>query len=171
MRSLAIDVKVRKLEKVGDFVNEVQQTAADWMRLRGVTPTPDRLAPWREAWHCDRVQVWGRVAESAEESEAIRWLHGPYQEAIPQVGVQEGSIYRSSVTGQVGQIGRIWHRMFPLVRMVKDPKSPDGKPIPKETRQYFELLTIFPDDSPESDDLLAFLENQPKPIFQKLWGK
>ena len=70
-------------------------------------------------WYPDNVQVWGRVAENAEDSQAIFWLHQPYQEEIR--GIQsEGSIYRSSVTGQMGQIGRLWHRMYPLV-MLKRP--------------------------------------------------
>lgn len=106
------------------------------------------------------MQVWGRLADEAEDCEAIRWLHGPYREAIHSVGISEGSIYRSSVTGQVGQIGRLWHRMYPLVRLVKNPKDPGGKPIPKQTNQYFELLTLFPDNSLESNELLEFLQSE-----------
>jgi CRISPR-associated protein Cmr6 len=38
------------------------------------------------------------------------------------------------------------------------------------TRQYFELVTLFPDQSSESDELLNFLESQQK-LFKKLWPK
>lgn len=168
-RSLCLDIPVRKLEAVSSFIEEVRQTAANWMQLRGVTPNPDRRTPWRETWHPANVQVWGRVAEEAEDSEASRWLHGPYRQAIPLAGISEGSIYRSSITGQVGQIGRIWHRMYPLVRLVKIPNQPESKPTLKPTEQYFELLTFFPDESPKSRDLLKFLQSEQK-IFQRLWS-
>lgn len=168
-RALRFDVPVRKLEAVSSFIEEVRQTAASWMQLRGVTLNPDERTPWREAWHPDNVQVWGRIAEEAEDSEASRWLHGPYREAIPRAKIPEGSIYRSSITGQVGQIGRIWHRMYPLVRLVRIPNQPDSKPIPRPTTQYFELLTFFPDESAESCDLLKFLQSG-QTIFQRLWS-
>ncbi|WP_017315178.1 hypothetical protein [Mastigocladopsis repens] len=169
-RSLSRDVQVRKLEQVGGFINRVRQTAQDWMQLQGMTPNPAQKAAWREAWHPSTVQVWGREADSKEDSEAIFWLHKPYQEEIR--GVQpEGSIYRSSVTGQMGQIGRLWHRMYPFVRLVKNPEDPDGKPIPRTTPKYFELLTLFPDDSTESRQFVQFLnsqQNRPRG-FKKLW--
>ncbi|MEH1786642.1 RAMP superfamily protein [Nostoc sp.] len=168
-RSLMRDVQVRKLEQVGEFLDKVQQTAQEWMQLQGIIPNPQEKAPWREAWHPNTVQVWGRQASEKEDSEAIFWLHGPYQEAISRVQ-PEGSIYRSSITGQMGRIGRLWHRMYPLVRLVKDPKNP-SKPIPKSTPGYLELLTLFPDDSPESTQFVDFLDsqqNRPKG-FQQLW--
>lgn len=123
--------------------------------------------PWRKARHPETVQVWGRLASEAEDCEAIRWLHGSYREAIHSVGISEGSIDHSSVTGQVGQIGRLWHRMYPLVRLVKNPKNPNGKSI-QQTNQYFELLTLFPEDSLKSDELLKFLQSEQK-MFQRLW--
>ncbi|MBD2605931.1 RAMP superfamily protein [Scytonema hofmannii FACHB-248] len=169
-RSLITDVQVRKLDQVGGFIDKVQQTARDWMQLQGITPNPAQKAPWREAWHHDTVQVWGREANEAEDSEAIFWLHQPYQEEIRGVQ-QEGSIYRSSITGQMGRIGRLWHRMYPLVRLVKNPQDPNGKPIPRQTRQYLELLTIFPDDSQESQQFVEFLNSQQTRTggFQQLW--
>jgi len=166
-RSQGRDVRVRKLDKVGDFIAEVRQTAREWMQLQNVTPQVNYCANWREAWHPDRVQVWGRETNGLDDCEAVRWLHGPYREAIPSVGIPEGSIYRSSMTGQMGNIGRLWHRMYPKVRLVKDPKDPK-KPMPLVTRQYFELVTLFPDDSLESEELLAFLNGQ-QTLFKKLW--
>ncbi|WP_315788311.1 RAMP superfamily protein [Fischerella sp. JS2] len=170
-RSLVRDVQVRKLEQVGEFIDKVRQTAQEWMQLQGIASNCGQKAPWREAWHPQTVQVWGRQASDKEDSEAIFWLHGPYQEAIR--GVQaEGSIYRSSITGQMGYIGRLWHRMYPLVRLVKDPQNP-SKPIPKTTPGYLELMTLFPDDSTESRQFLQFLNSQqdrPKG-FQQLWPR
>jgi CRISPR-associated protein Cmr6 len=172
-RSLSNAVNLRKLEQVGSLIDKVQQAAIAWMRLQRVEPTPENSALWREAWHPDGVQVWGRLTSKEEPDEcvAIHWLHGAYQDAIPTARIQEGSIYRSSVTGQMGQIGRLWHRMFPVVQMVPSPDDPNGKKMPVLPRspRYLELLTIFPDDSRESTRFLEFL-NGNQTLFQKVWG-
>ena len=169
-RSLVLDVQVRKLQQVGSFIDKVRQTAQEWMQIQGITPNSGQKAPWREAWHADNVQVWGRAAENQEDSQAIFWLHQPYQQKIK--GIQaEGSIYRSSLTGRMGQIGRLWHRMYPFVRLVKNPQDAKGKPIPKKTLKYLEFLTLFPDNSTESRQFIEFLNsqrNRPN-SFQKLW--
>jgi CRISPR-associated protein Cmr6 len=167
-RSWLKDIPVRKLDHIGAYIDRVRQTATQWMQLRGVTPQANGAHVWREAWHPDQVQVWGRLAASDQESEAVRWFHGAYQEAIPAARVPKGSIYDSSLTGKVSQVGRIWHRMYPLVRLVKNSQDPTGKPLPRKTEQYFELLTIFPDNSPESTQFLTFLATHPFQ-FQKLW--
>ncbi|MFE4108643.1 RAMP superfamily protein [Almyronema epifaneia] len=167
-RSQVRDVRIRKLEQVGEFIEEVRQAARDWMTLYGHPIRENRPANWREAWHSNNVQVWGRLAEHGiEDCEAVHWLHGSYRSAIPSVGISEGSIYQSSITGQMGQIGRLWHRMYPYIRLVKDPQNPK-RPLPKQTQQYFELLTLFPDDSLKSINFLDFLVNQ-QTLFQKLW--
>ena len=166
--ALRQDVRVRKLAQVGEFIDSVRQRARTWMQQRGKLPQPRQHADWREVWHPDTVQVWGRQVEEAEDCEAIRWLHGPYREAIPTAGIREGSIYRSSLTGQMGVIGRLWHRMYPRVRLIKNPQDPKGKPLAKRTREYFELLTLFPDGSAKSDAFLTFLESEQK-RFQRLW--
>ncbi|MDJ0675476.1 MAG: RAMP superfamily protein [Calothrix sp. MO_167.B42] len=169
-RSLIQDVQVRKLEQVAGFIKKVRQIAQDWLVLQGITTNTRKIAPWREAWHQDKVQVWGREAVNAEDSQAIFWLHGAYQEEIR--GVQpKGSIYKSSLTGKMGQIGRLWHRMYPVVRLVKNPQDPNGKPLAKPTLKYLEFLTIFPDNSSESRDFLRFLdaEQSRENGFKKLW--
>jgi CRISPR-associated protein Cmr6 len=173
-KSLGNAVNLRKLEQVSKFIDNVQEAAIDWMQLQGVEPTPENSALWREAWHPDGVEVWGRLTsrEEPDEAVAIRWLHGAYRDAIPRAQVQEGSIYRSSVTGQMGQIGRLWHRMFPVVQMVPKPNDPNGRKIPKLPRspQHLELLTIFPDDTRECKQFLDFLRTEPYE-FKLLWGK
>lgn len=159
---------VMKLEGVAPFLEEVRQSARAWMALRGVRPNPSRSAEWREAWHPGRVQVWGRVAEEMEDCEAVRWLHGPYQRADRVIRRPELSIYQSSVTGQMGQMGRLRHRMYPWLRVVKDPKN-DDQPKVINTRKFLELLTLFPDGSEEMDDFLVFLSGSPGG-FVRLWG-
>jgi len=68
----------------------------------------------------------------------------------------------------MGYIGRLWHRMYPKIRLVKDPNDPK-RPLPIVNRQYFELLTIFPDDSSQSKQFLEFLHSG-QSLFTKLWG-
>ena len=169
--ALKRDVQVRSLAQLSGFIDKVRETAEAWMRLQQVTPNSAKVADWREAWHPNRVQVWGRLAGSQEDSEAIRWFHGAYQERIP--GVQpEGSIYKQSagLTGKVGQIGRLWHRMYPRVKLVGKKQDPEAKPEPRVTGEFLELLTIFGDESRECEQFLQFLQGEPFG-FQQLWGE
>jgi len=167
-KSFKFDVRVRKIAQVAEFIKQVQEVAKEWMKIQGVTPTPNSYAKdWREAWHPEKVQVWGREADSAENSIAIEWLHEPYRRGDRQLRIQEGSIYKTHLTGKVSQVGRIWHRMYPLVILAKNPDNPK-KPIPKKTPRYLEFLIFFPDDSEKSDDFLDFLDSQQK-AFQQLW--
>jgi CRISPR-associated protein Cmr6 len=162
------NVQVGKVEKVGDFIEGVRQAAREWIQTQEKPLQETNWAQdWREAWHPSNVQVWGRVAENKDESVAVRWFHEPYQREIK--GVQpEGSIYKSPLTGKIGQISRIWHRMYPIVLLTKDPENPQ-KPRVKATPRYLELITIFPDDSDQATDLLEFLQTKPEG-FEQLWG-
>ena len=168
-RSLRSDVRVRKPEKLGEFIEVVRRMALAWMEIQGVTP--GQRADWREAWHPQTVEIWGRMADYAEDSRAIRWFHGPYREAMPRANIREGSIYRSSLTGQMSQIGRIWHRMYPHVGLFKNRQDPAGQPISRQTAKFLEVLTIFPDQSKEARGFLEFLDSQEhlEKGFQRLW--
>jgi hypothetical protein len=85
-------------------------------------------------------------------------------------------IYRTSVTGRVKdtkksndptQIGRLWHRMYPIENPVKDANNPN-KMNAKQKSIYLELLTIFPDGSDEFNNFLTVLQSQPGE-FKPLW--
>jgi CRISPR-associated protein Cmr6 len=167
--SLTKNYKVRKPENIAPFLNAVQKVTKRWIQMQGLES--NRWAvKWRESWHPDKVQVWGRLADNATDSIAIQWLHGPYRLAIPTVGISEGSIYQSSVTGKMGKIGRLWHRMYPVARLVKRKDDPNGKPlaIMPANCQYLELRTLFPDNSSEFEQFLQFLKNE-QTTFAKLW--
>ncbi len=182
-KSLIVHNPVRKLDQVTTCIEKLQEAAQNWMQLQGCTPKPDRSADWRESWHPDNVQVWGRFAERKEDSQAIRWFHDqPY--SYRYQGTQEIPlhIYRTSVTGRVydrdkdgprndenlTQIGRIWHRMHPVVLKDPDPENP-RKFIPRTTPAYLELLTVFPDNTSDFDQFLTFLDSK-QTDFQRLWG-
>jgi CRISPR-associated protein Cmr6 len=113
------------------------------------------------------VQVWGRISEDVEDSIAVRWFHRPYQQRI-QNFQPEKTIYQSSVTGQIGQISRIWHRMYPAIRLTQDPENPTRARV-RQTPKYLELIVIFPDNSRECNDFLNFLQGNPEG-FKQLWG-
>ncbi|MEQ9001139.1 MAG: RAMP superfamily protein [Coleofasciculus sp. B1-GNL1-01] len=157
--------RVRSPKTIGKFINSVLDTAKTWMKLQGKIPNPNHPANWRESWHPSRVQVWGRLAKNRDECVAIYWLHKRYQEGIRR-GETDKSIKRTSVTGELGQIGRLWHRMYP-------PKlfwiKKEGKLEPKSMNRFIELLTLFPDESPECKKFVAFLQQKPKG-FELLWG-
>jgi CRISPR-associated protein Cmr6 len=76
------------------------------------------------------------LADDVEDSLAIDWLHQDYKPGQ--------AIKRSELTGKIGQIGRIWHRMYPRFRFFK---NSEGKEVWKPTEEYVELLTIFPNVS------------------------
>ena len=84
------------------------------------------------------MQIWGRIAEDKEDSLAVEWFHGNYK------GSQ--SIKGSQLTGRVGNIGRIYHRMYPHYF-----KTKEGEIKPRG-REYIEILTIFPDRR-DADDV------------------
>jgi CRISPR-associated protein Cmr6 len=159
---------VRRLEHVTTCVEKVQEAALAWMKIQGCTPNPTQFAEWRETWHPSNVQVWGRVADSREDSAAVRWLHQAY--SYHYQGKQEVpiSIKGTSVTGKINQIGRIWHRMYPIVLRITDPDNSE-KRIPKATPGYLELLTVFPDNTSDFEQFLNFLGSN-QTDFKLLWG-
>ena len=166
-RALVRENRVRRLPQVSELIENVRTAATDWMRLQEIAVQPNLRADWREAWHPDTVQVWGRLAEDGEDSEAIGWLHGPYQRANRSLRTSEQTIKQTSVTGSLGKIGRLWHRMYPWVNVVNNPSNPK-RPNIVHTRKYFELLTLFPDGSDASEDFLDFLSDR-QDEFVKLW--
>lgn len=118
----------REMTNITAFLNSFQNTLKN---LSIYTNAPQKKPPQgnlREAWQKGRVQVWGRIAQDDGDSLAVKWFHGPY------LGSQ--TIYKSELTGRMGRISRIWHRMYPRYR------KKDETLI--ATSEYVELLTIFP---------------------------
>lgn len=147
---------VNQLSDITTFLNNLRdKRIAGWLRLKGQNPS-HIVSNWREVWHPQKVQVWGRFAADDDDSVAVKWFHDFYDE--------NKSIKGSSLTGKMSQIGRMWHRMYPRYVGGKD----NG--IKRQGREYVELLTIFPDKSDEiTQEFLEFL--QTCKIFTKLWGE
>lgn len=122
---------------ISKFLHDIRQNFVD---LLGLTNN-NYARTWREVWHPNKVEVWARISTN---SQAVQWFHGNYANAR--------SIKRTNLTGKINptQVGRIWHRMYP--RCTKE----NGEL--EISDQYVELLTIFPDDSENTQQFLQFLD-------------
>lgn len=147
-------IPVNQLGDTTRFLANLQSSILQpWVRSRRKA-TSDRGSGWREAWHPDNVQVWGRIAESRFDCQAIPWFHGPYS--------GERSIKGTELTGWLNQVGRIWHRMYPRYTKFQGGKM-------EKTGEYVELLTLFPDNADTTVEFCQFLEKETD--FQRLWGE
>ncbi|MEA5551634.1 hypothetical protein VB713_11695 [Anabaena cylindrica UHCC 0172] len=144
---------VRNIENITKIIDSVKTSVNNWLIFKGKTPR-NQISSWRESFHPEKVQIWGRIAENEDDSLAIEWFHGNYNKTQ--------SIKNSKLTGKMGNIGRIYHRMYP-----HHIKTSEGE-IKRRGREYIELLTIFPDKEDQiTREFLTFL---PTTEFQKLWG-
>lgn len=129
------------LSGITHFIEEIREQAIAWIQSELDSYQPGCAQEWREAFHPTKVQVWGRA--TAKQSHAVLWFHGNYQD--------QKKIYKSNLTGSMRKIGRIWHRMYPV------------------EHGFIELLTIFQDNSSQTNDFLDFLASSSSG-FSKLWG-
>ncbi|MBD2388505.1 hypothetical protein [Cylindrospermum sp. FACHB-282] len=144
---------VNNIKHITNILDSVQKAVKNWLIFKGKTPS-NQVSSWRESFHAQKVQVWGRIAQDEDDSLAVRWFHGNYK------GSQ--SIKGSKLTGKIGNVGRIYHRMYPHYI-----KTTEGE-IRRKGREYVELLTIFPDTRDErTQEFITFL---PTSGFTKLWG-
>jgi CRISPR-associated protein Cmr6 len=152
-----------KLDQVPKRIDKLREIALEWMELHQIKSKHPE--PWRESWHPDRVQVWGRIADRSDDSVAIHWLHGNY--------APDRTIYESAITGRMGQVGRIWHRMYPAIALVVPDRTKPTEVIAKRKSQFVELLTIFPDRNiPQCQPFINYLteQSQYEGTFEKVWG-
>lgn len=144
-------VPAKNLNDITEFITNFREQAIAWVRSEVEDYQPNGYVQnWREAWHPNKVQVWGRLANDGQ-SKAIQWFH------------DTSRLKGSSLAGQMGKIGigRTWHRMYP--RYVIE----DGK-LTRLENEYVELLTIFPDESKESQKFLKFLSTK-ESGFQRIY--
>jgi len=148
---------VNQLRQIPDLIARVQEAAQDWAQSRGY-PLQGH-ANWVETWRKNTVHVWGRVADNKDDSVAINWLHGNYADGR--------TIKNSPLTGRLGQIGRLWHRMYPVIVY----RGQGDQRVLVQLPRFLELLTLFPDSSKNTQDFLAYLRNQTgnDGSFTRLW--
>jgi len=142
------------LNNLKQFLQNLSKEICDFFHIQ----SGNYVQEWREVWHPNKVQVWGKITK---ESEAVHWFH------------RENFIKRTELTGWIGgknnpsKTGRIWHRMYP--------RYVNKNGIIKPTGEYIELLTIFPDKSESisaeskktQQTFLEFLDKQTE--FQQLY--
>ena len=129
------------LSGITSFIEEIREQAIAWIQSEFGNYQPGYAQDWREAWHPNKAQVWGRTTDKT--SRAVAWFHKNYHD--------QQTIYKSTLTGSMGKIGRVWHRMYPI------------------ESGFIELLTIFPDESKKTKDFLNFLDSE-RSGFSHLWG-
>jgi len=145
---------VNNISHIKNILNDVHKSVNNWLTLKGKTRS-SQVSSWRESFHPKKVQVWARIAQDEDDSLAVGWFHDNFQGS--------NSIKGSSLTGKIGKIGRIWHRMYP--RYIK---TTSGE-VKRKSREYIELLTIFPDQNDErTQKFLTFLKTTD---FIKMWGE
>jgi CRISPR-associated protein Cmr6 len=153
-------VPTNNIKQITSFLDKTKDSAIAWLESEN-QPVAEYVQTWREVWHPNKVQVWGRLKKKDDTSlsEAVQWFHGNYD--------AQNSIKGSELTGWSARrgvdsrVGRIWHRMYP--RYVK---TRSGELV-KLKDEYVELLTIFPDGSELSHQFLEFLKNRSS--FDLLW--
>jgi CRISPR-associated protein Cmr6 len=150
------------IKLIANFLDMARDSAIAWLKSEN-QPMVESVQTWREVWHPNKVQVWGRLKKSNEDtplSEAVQWFHGNYH--------AQQSIKGTELTGWAAkkntdsQVGRIWHRMYPHYV-----KTKAGVLIQRKD-EYVELLSIFPDESESTQQFLKFLKEQSN--FDLLWG-
>ncbi|MCW6051355.1 RAMP superfamily protein [Lyngbya sp. CCAP 1446/10] len=114
--------------------------------------------------------------KSLNQSNSLAFQRSPSHQNVRPL------IYRTSITGRVKdtkksddptQIGRLWHRMYPVINLLSDANQSNNT-TKKQKPKYLELLTIFPDGSDEFNNFLTFLQSnlQSNPKgFKRLWPK
>ncbi|MEI6428765.1 MAG: RAMP superfamily CRISPR-associated protein [Pseudanabaena sp. ELA607] len=134
------------------FFNKVRQTAIDWLATQDIQPQ-GYINSWREVWHQDKVQVWGRIA-SSNDCQAVQWYHHTNRMKNTSLG--------GEVAGGVRKISRSCHRMYP--RIFKS----DGK-LRRRNTEYIEVLTLFPDRSEDAQRFLKFIAQQQNNGWIHVW--
>ncbi len=147
-------ILINQLSDITTFLNDLHENMKGWVKLNlDQNALDSRGANWRESFKKGNVQIWGRIAEDRDDSEAVYYFHEEYK--------SNQTIKKSDLTGKMSKIGRMWHRMYPRRLKTKDNKI-------KPTREYVELLTIFPDDSDRTHNFLTYLDSS-QSEFERLW--
>jgi CRISPR-associated protein Cmr6 len=154
----ALYVPFNSVDDIKTYFSELYQYIQHWVNHVERKQLKQEGEDWREAWHPNRVQVWARFDDDNEAiSDVLDWLHHD--------GNQPYSLKRTHLGGRMGQIGRVWQRMYP--RFIC---NQEGQ---KRRRGFVEFLTIFPDLQAQGQNkqrqvaFLNYLENQSN--FGRVW--
>ena len=96
--------------------------AAAWLEAANLRP--GNPAGWREVIHHDRMQVWCRIADNAEDAELVHWFH------------DRRKLKNTALGGKMNQVGRLWNRLLPLRSQGDGPRAvaTTARPVSPTTR-------------------------------------
>jgi CRISPR-associated protein Cmr6 len=153
----ALYVPFNSVNEIKTYFSELHQFIKQWVTTIEGKSLHAEGTNWREAWHPNRVQVWARLDNNNAISDALDWLH--------HAGNQPYSLKRTHLGGRMGQIGRVWQRMYPRFVVNQDQQ--------RQRRGFVEFLTIFPDPQAQGQNqqkqvaFLSYLANQSN--FERVW--
>jgi CRISPR-associated protein Cmr6 len=154
----ALYVPFNSVNEIKTYFSELHQFIKQWVTTIEGKSLHAEGTNWREAWHPNRVQVWARFDNDGQAiSDALDWLHSD--------GNQPYSLKRTHLGGRMGQIGRVWQRMYP--RFILNSNNE------KQRKGFVEFLTIFPEPNAQGQNqqkqitFLSYLKDQS--AFQRVW--
>ena len=155
--NLAVTVGSDDLANIRHFFRHLRTKAIAWIETQNIIVNPDAyINQWREVWHQNKVQVWGRIAKDRNDSKAVYWYHQTNR-------LKNTSLGGEQVGNGVRKISRSYHRMYPRIQ-----KTASGRFIRKQS-EYIEILTLFPDQSNGTQSFLNFIAQQGGDGWIRLW--
>lgn len=155
--NLAVTVGSDDLANIPNFFKYLRAKAIAWIETQNIIVNPDAyINQWREVWHPNKVQVWGRIAKDRNDSKAVYWYH-------ETKWLKNTSLGGEQVGNGVRKISRSYHRMYPRIQ-----KTTSGN-FKRKDSEYIELLTLFPDQSDGTQDFLRFINGQQNDRWIRLW--
>lgn len=130
---LAAWIHVQTPADLSQLLLRSQRVATRWLEIHKTAV--GKPADWREVIHPERMRIWTRVASDASDSAAIEWFHwSPGSGGHDHAG-DPRELKTTVLAGRVNQVGRIWHRLLPLVNTDQSDSSSSAvrSPMPLST--------------------------------------
>ena len=175
-QSCQLTSQEKRMEKLGVILKSVQEKR----KLQ-----PAKTQDWREAWHKDNVQVWGRIAKNKGDSQVIPWLHDSQRTRSQNQGRKSNNSSASHSHVNPAALARPNNKLSqstpPIYRTcltgrVQDTSKSDEptaigrlwhRMYPLDDERYLELITIFPTGCDVAKSFVTWL-NSSRSTFVKL---
>lgn len=106
-------IHVQSANDLEQLLQRSQKLAGRWLQARQFPA--GQHAPWREIIHPQRLCIWTRKASDSLDAAAIRWFHWSPGNGGHDHREDPREVKGTDLAGHVNQVGRIWHRMLPLI--------------------------------------------------------
>jgi len=118
-------VRVQSPGDLTGLLRRSRQLAERWLQAQG--ERTGAAAPWREVIHPDRMLIWSRRADNAEDAEAIHWFHRPREGDSRR---DPRDLRKRDLAGRVNQVGLLWNRLLPTGGGGSEKPMPRGSASP-----------------------------------------